>query len=62
MTMTWRVEKRVANTEVWGVVDYATSREDAVRIAREVLGGQSTGVRIVRVDDPYATPETIVGV
>lgn len=58
----WQVEKRVPNTEHWYVVGYAPTREEAVEKAQSILGGASTGVRICRTDDPYDTPEIVVGV
>lgn len=46
----YRIEKRVANTDKWGTVGYADSRENAVDHAHNVEGGRSTGVRIVALD------------
>ena len=46
----YRIEKRIANTEQWGTVGYADSRENAVDFAKNVVGGKSTGVRIVAID------------
>lgn len=57
----WRIEKRVANTEHWGVVGYAATRDEAARAARTVLGGASTGVRICQTDTPHRQPILIVG-
>ena len=58
----WRIEKRVANTDQWKVVGHAWSREKAIDAANAVIGGRSTGVRICRTDSPYATPEVVAGV
>ena len=57
----WRIEKRVANTDQWKVVGHAVSREEAVALARAVVGGASTGVRICQ-DSPYHIPEIVIGV
>ncbi len=46
----YRIEKRVANTEHWGTVGYADTRENAIDAARAVEGGRHTGVRIVALD------------
>jgi len=58
----WRIEKRVANTDNWSVVGHAVSREEAVALARAVVGGASTGVRICQTDSPYHIPEIVIGV
>lgn len=62
--MKYAIEKRVANTESWGNVGYADSRENAIEHARGVLGGASTGVRIRKLDpaeDYPGTVEMVVG-
>lgn len=46
----YRIEKRVANTERWGCVGYADSRENAISAAHNVVDGIYTGVRIVALD------------
>lgn len=66
MELKYAIEKRVANTDTWGNVGYADSRENAIEHARGVLGGASTGVRIRKLDpaDDYhntAMVEVVVG-
>lgn len=58
----WRIEKRVANTDRWGVVGFAGTKEGAIAKAQTVIGGQSTGVRICQTDTPHRTPTVVVGV
>lgn len=60
---TYRVEKRVANTDHWGIVagGYPLSREAAIEMAKQVVGGEATGVRICDTSSPYNEPELIVG-
>lgn len=58
----WRIEKRVANTDQWKVVGHAESRDEAILVAKNVIGGSSTGVRICQTDNPYRIPEIIFGI
>ena len=58
--VSWLVEKRVANTDHWGVVSKADSRSAAVAAARGVEGGECTGVRVTG-PGPYATHEVVRG-
>jgi hypothetical protein len=58
--VSWLVEKRVANTDHWGVVAKADSRSAAYAAARCVEGGECTGVRVVG-PGPYATPDVVRG-
>jgi hypothetical protein len=48
--MKYAIEKRIANTEQWGNIRYADSRENAICAAQAVVGGASTGVRIRKLD------------
>ncbi len=57
--LTYAIEKRIANTERWGNVGYADSRENAISHARGVLGGASTGVRIRKLDPAEDYPGTL---
>jgi len=60
--MSYRIEKRVANTDHWGVVETTiATRDEAIAAAHAVVGGQATGVAIVENDDPYAAREIIIG-
>lgn len=63
---TYRIERRIANTDQWNVIDHATSREDAIAKATREPRCDYAGVRIVPVTgdddvDAYATPETVIG-
>ncbi len=57
----YNVEKRIANTEQWDTVSRGHNRETAIVIAKNIIGGASTGVRIRRTDNAYIEPEMIVG-
>lgn len=58
----YRVEKRVANTDCWGVIaNDIPTRDEAIARAEQVLGGASTGVAIARTDSPYHKREIILG-
>lgn len=67
MNMRYRIEKRVANTDHWGLIRFAESEEEARRIALTIEGGRSTGVRIYPHREPgdpsYGCddPQIIVG-
>lgn len=52
----WVVQKRVANTEQWKTVALAGTRAGAEKLAREVTGGTSTGVRILDDHAEYGSP------
>jgi hypothetical protein len=59
-TTRWAVQKRVANTDQWRTVARAATRAEAVEMARAVIGGVSTGVRICDSHAEYEAAQPIL--
>ncbi len=58
----YRIAKRVANTDHYGTIGHAATLDEAIEKAREVVGGESTGVRVYDTTDPFADGLQVVGV
>lgn len=66
MTLQYRIERRIANTEVWNVIDSARTREDAIAKCSIDDRPLYAGVRIIAETgreeiDAWAEPEIIHG-
>ena len=62
----YRIERRVANTDQWNVIDHAGSRDEALAKCRRGDRPLYAGVRIVPLTgddelDACATPEMVSG-